>query len=147
MTTEITLGGFTVSQLKQIKASIQQDATAFIAKELERAQELTRQLISLVEDEEDFDIDNARPELYSEIESLAAQAEEAYSNVDVVAGVSGQAYYIPFYHEYQDERPWTSELEDVGLYAWKDKSSALYKLRVTLESMEEDSRGWNDSTC
>ena len=140
---DIILNGVSIAELKKQKELIQKDAAEFIAKHIEEATELIK---SIVDSEEDGLSDE-------QIQTAAARAKDILENVQVVSGVSGVAFYLPYYEEwgYADERPYTSrpytsQLDDTGLVSYRNHDD-VYALHSLLESMEYDSKNWHSSQC
>lgn len=144
---DIILNGVSITELKKQKALIQKDASAFIARGINDATALLESILNAVDDE-DSELDR------ESIEAAAAQAVEILENVDVVAGVSDVSYYLPFYAEYSDDRPYSGRLEDSdrleeildGEYLWRD-AGPLGRLYGVLGGMESNSKLWNTSYC
>lgn len=145
--TDIVLNGVSITELKKQKAAIQKDASAFIARGIKDATALLESILESVDDA-DAELDK------DGIEAAAAQAVEILENVDLVSGVSDVEFYLPFYAEYSDDRPFSSRLEDSerldevleGTYLGRDEGP-LGRLYGVLDSMESKSKLWNTSYC
>lgn len=136
--TDIVLNGVSITELKKQRALIQKDASAFIAQGLKDVAVLMQSIKEAVEVPKDEVIDEEG------IDAAAAQAKQILENIQIVSGVSGVTYYLPFYEEYgyNDEKPYSSILDNADLSS--DQIDALYGL---LEDMESDSRNWHSSQC
>jgi hypothetical protein len=137
---DIIIAGYSINALKAQKAAIREGASKVIAESIEAANKLTEQLL------ESEDVE--------EINALAQQAVDLLETAEVVAGVSGVSFFLPFYEEYgqyDSHDIFSKKLEgsdNEALQAsWYDFNNVLGKLYSQYERMESDSRGWYSSTC
>ena len=136
MTKELMIAGYSIEDLKKQRAAIQKDANKVISDNIESATVIIQKILSTPSDEID-------------VESLAKQATEMLETAEVVAGVSGCTFYLPFREDgYGDS--FANDLEnmededDDNIF---DRYPALRKLQGQLESMEYDSCNWHSSRC
>ncbi len=137
---QIILGGHSIDALKQIKKDIQQDAVKVIATNMADALSKFETLKEVETPEEGKAV---AQEIYDHLET-----------VQVVAGVSGCTFIMPWNEEYGNYDHsdiiscFLDDNENENLeYSWQDTESPLYKLSRIAYSMEEDSRAWHSSTC
>lgn len=137
MKEDIIINGVSVNELKKQREAIRQGASTIISQNIERAKELTQTLVQSKDKEE--------------IKKLAKEAHEALDNANVVAGVSGVGFFLPFYEEYgsyEGDEIFSNMLEenDNELLAevWDESISQLYTL---FYNMESQSRDWHSSRC
>lgn len=133
----ITLGGHTIEELKKTQAEVRQDASKFIAEAMDEAEKLVFKVLEWFESNEEGD---PTPEVATNV----TKAAELLDAVQIVSGVSGVTYYVPYYTEYgyDDDSPWSSRFEE--LENWNE---ILRPLTNNLESMEYDSKLWHESRC
>lgn len=134
---DIIINGVSINELKKQRDSIRQGAAKIISENLEIAKELTQKLVESTDK--------------VEINSLAKEAYEALDNANVVAGVSGVSFLLPFYEEYgryEGEEIFSTLLEEsdneILKEVWDDSVNQLYNLFYT---METQSRDWHSSRC
>ena len=135
MKQDIIINGVSVNELKKQRLAIREGASAIIAENLNVAKSLTQKLIESQDKEE--------------IKALAEKAFDALETVNVVSGVSGITYFLPFYEEYGDNdeilsRKLENSNNQVLEEVWEDGVNKLYSL---FEDMESTSRDWNSSNC
>lgn len=137
MKEDIIINGVSVNELKRQRAAIQQGASEIIAQNIELAQKLTQSLV-VSEDKE-------------EIKKLAQDAYEALDTANVVAGVSGVSFCLPYYEEYggySRSEILSRVLEDndneLINEVWDEGINKLYDL---FYDMETQSRDWYSSRC
>lgn len=134
---DIIINGVSINELKKQRNSIRQGAAKIISENLEIAKELTQKLVESTDK--------------VEINSLAKEAYEALDNANVVAGVSGVSFLLPFYEEsgsYESKEIFSTLLEEsdneILKEVWDDSLNQLYNLFYT---METQSRDWHSSRC
>lgn len=138
---EITLGGYTLDELKKMKAAVSKDAQAFIATKMQEATNYFEQLRELIGEPEGED----EVEATEEMQGLAKLANESFKQVKLVSGISGVTFYLDYHEDWGSTGDvLSSVLEDAGL-SWR--CGALSDLFSTLENMEYDSRNWHSSSC
>lgn len=137
MEKDIIINGVSINELKKQRNAIRQGAAKLIAENIELATKLTQKLVESKDKEE--------------IKVLAKEAYEALDNANVISGVSGIDFCIPFYEEdgnYESEDILSTVLEDsdneVLNEMWQNGVSALSSL---FYSMERQSRDWHSSRC
>lgn len=134
---DIIINGVSVNSLKQQREAIREGASKIIAENIEKATALTRELLEC--------------EDYAEVERLAALAYQTLDTVQVVSGVSGVTFFLPYYEEYGDnDGIITSLIDNTENEAVMDNLAArgaVRKLYSLLGSMETQSRDWHSSTC
>ena len=139
MEKDIIINGVSVNELKKQRNAIRQGASVIISQNIEIAKSLTKKLVE--------------SENKEEIKRLAKEAYEALDTANVVSGVSGVSFLIPFYEEYgnydEDEifsRVLEKEENDNELISevWDDAIGDLYEL---FSEMENQSRDWHSSRC
>jgi hypothetical protein len=146
MAKDIIINGVSIEELKKQRKAIQQGASKIISDSIEAATKLVHEIMKAESKEDALKL-----------------AEEAYEHLDtaeIVSGVSGVQFYLPFHEEYgrheHDEilssilsQDYVDDEEDVNenaSFSWQDKN-ALYKLYNKLENMESDSLAWHSSMC
>lgn len=137
---DIILGGHSIDALKQIKKDIQQDAVKVIATNM--ADALSKfETLKEVETEEDG-------------KAVAQEIYDHLETVQVVAGVSGCTFMMPWNEEYGNYDHsdiiscFLDDNENDSLqFSWQDRDNPLKKLYNLAENMESDSRAWHSSTC
>ena len=134
---DIIINGVSINELKKQRDSIRQGAAKIISENIDIAKELTKKLVESTDK--------------VEIKSWAKEAYEALDNANVVAGVSGVSFLLPFYEEYgsyESEEIFSSLLEEsdneVLKEVWDDSVNQLYNL---FYNMETQSRDWHSSRC
>lgn len=137
MQEDIIINGVSVNELKRQRAAIKEGASEIIAQNIDLAQELTQQLVTSDDKEQ--------------IKNLAKQAYEALDTANVVAGVSGVTFCLPYYEEYggySRSEILSRVLEDndneLINEVWDEGVNKLYDL---FYDMESQSRDWYSSTC
>lgn len=141
---DIVINGVSINGLKAQKAAIQQGAAKIISDSIDAGSAIVEKLL--------------KAESKGEADTLAAEALHHFEVAEVVAGVSGVTFEIPYYEEYgrYDYNECLSsriaqEDDDVEPNKFLDFSygdgSKLQKLCSLLNNMESDSRGWNSSVC
>lgn len=145
---DIVINGVSIEELKKQRQLLQQGASKVIADSIDSATKLVAKIVE------------------AETKDVALKlAEEAYDHLDtaeIVSGVSGVEFYLPFYEEYGRyehdvilssilSQEYVDDEEEVNENAsfetWGSKQDALSKLYHKLESMESDSLAWNSSMC
>lgn len=141
---DILINGISINALKEQRKAIQQGASKIISDSIEQGTEVVKELM--------------KAESPEQAEELAAKALELFETAEVVSGVSGVTFEIPYYEEYGSEfegvMSYALQQEDmaeddynVNLEYRYDDGSKLAKLVSLLESMESDSEGWHSSRC
>lgn len=134
MEQDIVINGVSVNELKKQRVAIREGASQIISENINIAKTLTQQLV-----------ESEDPKV---VERLAQEAYTALDTANVVSGVSGVTFYLPFYEEYRDEETFSSMLEEteneVVSANWDGAVSKLYNL---FEEMESQSRDWHSSRC
>lgn len=136
MKQDIIINGVSVTELKKQRAAIREGASKLIAENIDLAKSLTQKLLE--------------SENREELQQLAGEAYEALDNAQVVSGVSGVTFFLPFYEEggYSSDEIFSSILEnsenDLIHDNWDGSLSSLYDL---FYDMEVQSRGWHSSRC
>lgn len=134
MEQDIVINGVSVNELKKQRVAIREGASQIISENINIAKTLTQQLV-----------ESEDPKV---VERLAQEAYTALDTANVVSGVSGVTFYLPFYEEYRDEETFSSMLEEteneVVSENWDGAVSKLYNL---FEEMESQSRDWHSSRC
>ena len=136
----IFLNGVSLDELRKQKTLIQRDASKFISDNIASAKELVYSL-KHAEDTANF-------------EKIAKQATALLRDVQLVSGVSGVDYLIPYNNEwgdsYSDDDVMTDVLEEVAEsfgIEYYGVDSPFDDLHDLLEGMEYDVRQWNSSNC
>jgi hypothetical protein len=130
---DIVINGVSIEELKKQRAAIKKDASKIIAENIEAGTKLVEQILA-TEDQEEAD-------------RLAKTAYEHFDTANIVAGVSGVEFFLPFYEEYgryDSDEILSQRLEGELEF---DFTVALDQLYNILESMEGDSRDWHSSRC
>lgn len=142
--TAITLGGYTIDELKAIRVAVAKDAQAFVAEELARAKGLFEKLRPMLEEIEEYG-----GKASEETQAIAKEANEAFAAVDLVASLGGVTYFVDYYEEYNDLDPASYHLDNAGYgYCYrKSERTALHDLYDTISGMEAQSQAWHSSTC
>jgi hypothetical protein len=140
MNKDIIIGGVSLEVLKAQQTEIRKDASKVIAEHLAAGTALVEQLVKEPEDGEAVDY-----------EALAEQALEHMEVVELVAGVSGVTFFLPYYEEdgqYESSDILSSQIEEAEHLDsdWQSKN-AIYRLNCLLNSMEGDSCNWHSSMC
>lgn len=131
--TDIVIAGYSVAELKKQQQLIKKDASAFIAEAIKKAQELAQEIAN----SEDEDT----------IRSLAKEAIEQLTAVEIVATAAGVEYYLPNCGEncYDSSDDVISRiLEEV---AGGSNVKELQELISQAEDMEWQTDRWNQSYC
>lgn len=142
----IIVGGYTIEQLKEIKDKVQPEAAALIDKHLQEAMEKFK------------DFKQSETKEYANM-----MAENIYNHLDIVnilAGISGIDYYIPYCSEYGECEEnvitmfldnWEEYIENEDIteevFKWDCKDSPIKKLYYLASDMENNSKMWNSSWC
>lgn len=136
----MTLGGYTLDQIRSMQQDVRKDAAEFVSNGLDEATTILAELMEIAGEQEVDD-----QEIIKDLQSKVDTATELLKAVDTVATVSGVSYYLPFHssygYDYDDERPWSSQVEDM---ATQLDNRNLYWI---LDSMESNSCNWNESRC
>lgn len=145
MKKDIIINGISVEELKRQRVAIQKDAAKIIAENIDAATALVHKIV--------------KAESKDQALTLAEEAYEHLDTAQVVSGVSGVEFFLPFYEEYGRYDPseiLSSMLDQEHLdendvnenieFNWQDKN-ALYQLYQKLGDMESDSRAWHSSMC
>lgn len=140
MTKDIILAGVSINDLKAKKEAIRQEASKFISDAIEQVTVLVKQIVNTT--------------VPKEIHALAEEAYGILENADVVAGVSGVSFLLPYYEEYGgygSDEILSAIIEETDNDAVQDVSdergTGLYKLYNLLGGMEAQSRDWHSSRC
>jgi hypothetical protein len=130
---EITIGGYTIEELKAIKAKVQPDAVKFVSQQIDAATALVNQLLEAEGDD---------------IERLAKEATDVLESAQLVSGLANVEFSLPYNEEYYSgDGVLTSLLDDaenIGSVYGDDAVGQLFSL---LEDMESQSRDWHSSRC
>jgi fibronectin type 3 domain-containing protein len=131
---DIIINGISVNNLKAQRDAIRQGASKIIAENVELAKTLTRKIVE-AEDKE-------------EVDNLAKEAYEALDTANLLSGVSGVSYYLPYYEEYGDDNDnICSSLLENSENELLHKNDEVNKLCRLFYTMESQSRDWHASTC
>lgn len=137
---DIVINGVSLNSLKQMKQDIRQGASKFIAKAIEQGNKLIKQLIEV--------------ESVDDVEEIAKQALQVYQNIEMVSGLSGVTFYLPYSEEYREDDGILSlmvlqENDEPNPFIevhWGGDQS-ISKLYELLDSMESTCRAWHSSNC
>jgi hypothetical protein len=145
MSKDIIINGVSIEELKKQRAAIRQDASKIIAENIEAATKLVHEIMKAESKEEAL--------------KLAEEAYEYLDTAQVVSGVSGVTFFLPFYEEYgryesgeilssilDQEHLDEDEINENIEFNWRDKN-ALWQLHSKLSDMESNSRAWHSSMC
>lgn len=146
MKKDIVINGVSIEELKKQRQALQQGASKVISDNIEAATKLVHEIM--------------KSESKEDALKLAEEAYEHLDTAEIVSGVSGVQFFLPFYEEYgpyehddilssilsQDYVDDEDDVNDNVSFSWQDKN-ALYKLYQKLENMESDSLAWNSSMC
>lgn len=140
----IIIGGYTLEELKKVQEAVRKDAYKIIAEAIKTATDNMDELLtfSKEDDEEPY-----TEEEKSIIIAKAKEAGEALALADLVSGISGVSYYLPYNTDWSsDGYFYQFESCDNGeeLFELIDGNSNMFG---KLEDMEYQSRVWNQSTC
>lgn len=132
------IAGYTFEELAQLQSNIRRDAAAFVATELAKAEALFGELITT-------------PYGSEKMLQVAGEAAKAFENVRQVSVVCGVTYCIPWDTGWGDGDEYTSKLDNyvynASGSAYENRREEIRALYRTLCFMEQDSKGWNDSSC
>ena len=138
--TDLIIDGVSVNDLKAKRLAIAKGASKFISENME---------IALA----DFEL-LKEVETKEEAKVLATKIYENLENINVVSGVSGVSFMLPYTEEYggydSDEviSSFLDDNENEALkFSWQDTKNPLYKLYELAAGMESDSLSWHSSTC
>lgn len=142
---DIIINGISVNTLKAQKAAIRQGATQVVSDSIEKGKAVVEKLL-VAESKEEAD-------------TLAAEALSLFETAEVVSGVSGVTFLLPYCEEYGQydyedvlsnrisQEDLEEEYQNPNLDFKYSDGSVLYKLYTLLVNMESDSLGWNSSRC
>ena len=136
----ITIGGYTIEELKKIKTAIQKDASKVIADAVDIAEQAVRQISTMYEyAEEEVD----RLDMV-EVTKLAKLAAANLETAKLVSGLSGVEYSLAYNEEYRDHEGVLSDiLDEIFEYEYPE---GVLDLMPLLEDMEKQSYLWNSSS-
>lgn len=142
---DIVINGVSVNTLKAQKTAIREGAAKIISDSISKGTAVVEKLLSA--------------ESKEEADTLAAEALSLFETAEVVAGVSGVTFMLPYYEEYgrYDYNDCLSnkiaqedfEEEDINpaLEFQYNDGSVIGKLVSLLSVMEDSACAWNSSTC
>ena len=136
MKEDIIINGVSVNELKRQRDAIKKGASKIISENIEKAKKITNQLV--LSDSAD------------EIKSLAQEAYDALDTANIVSGVSGVTFSLPFYEEYgnyESDEIFSHKLEDSDNKGLSENWDAISDLYYLFENMEIQSRDWHSSRC
>lgn len=136
---DIIIDGINISDLRKTKEALQKGASKFIAESIAAATEIVKERLVTAAS-------------YGEAEAAAQEALALLENAQLVSGVSGVSFFLPYYEEYggHDEDEILSTIienadhDTIGKYYGGGTLSDLHDL---LGNMESTSRDWHSSTC
>lgn len=136
---EIIIDGISINELRKTKQALQKGASKFIAESIAAATEIVKERLV-----------NAAS--FGEAEQAAQEALALMENAQLVSGVSGVTFFLPYYEEYgghEEENILSMVIENadhdtIGSYYGGGTLSQLHSL---LGSMEQTSLDWHSSTC
>lgn len=142
---DIVINGVSIEELKKQRAAIQQGASQIISDSIDAATKIVGEIM--------------KAESKEQANALAKEALEHLETAEVVSGVSGVTYCLPYTEEYggydsdevlscilsQDDADEEEVNENVE-FSWREKND-LYALYSKLESMQSASRDWHSSRC
>lgn len=136
---DIIINGVSINDLKAKKAAIQQGASQIISDSINKAGALVQALVET----DDGSIDQ---------NAVAAEAVEHLQVAELVSGISGVTYMLPYTEEYggyDRSDVYSCQLDEAEhiQFSWRDKGSPLYQLYSLLEDMESTACAWHSSTC
>jgi len=147
---EIIIDGVNLTEMKvrydalaveqaQMRASIRQGASKFIADAIKDAKVFLEQIVSADEDDEEK----------IDLEAVSAQALELLKNAKFVSDVSGVSYDLPYYDRQSEYSPYgdpyTTQFDE-GIFSY-DESASFQQLWSLLDTMESDVSEWLTSYC
>ena len=138
---DIIIDGISINELKKTKAALQQGASKFISDSISQVQEIVKERLVTATN-------------YGEAEAAAKEALALLENAQLVSGVSGVSFFLPYYEEYGsygDDDILSRMIDNID----RDITGAFYgaskgtvaKLYSLLEDMESTTRDWHSSTC
>lgn len=142
---EMTLGGYTVGQLKEMNALVKRDASKFMAEQIEFVKsEVTAIVASAEEHAAEYGEGFYKPD-----DQRVKELVDICEAIQVVSGVSGVGYSIPYRDQYgyADEGTPLSQLLEENLSFSYSNGDPLYYLYSELDDMEGSVREWNQSSC
>ena len=134
---DIIIDGISINELKKTKAALQQGASKFISDSISQVQEIVKERLVTATN-------------YGEAEAAAKEALALLENAQLVSGVSGVSFFLPYCEEYGNcddillQMIENGDHEVVGKYYG---GTTLGKLHNLLESMGSTTRDWHSSTC
>jgi len=137
---DVIIEGISINELKATKAKIQQGANKVISDSIEQATKVFHEMMEA--------------ESYDEAEKLAQQAYDLLETANVVSGVSGVKFSLPYYEEYgqyESDEVMSHILENNEENEnvesdWQNKNN-IYRLQSLLENMESQACNWYSSKC
>lgn len=136
MKEDIIINGVSVNELKRQRDAIKKGASKIISENIEKAKKLTNKLMSS---------DSA-----DEIKILAQEAYDALDTANIVSGVSGVTFRLPFYEEYgnyESDEIFSHKLEESENKLINENWDLISDLYGLFEDMESQSRDWHSSRC
>lgn len=141
---DIIIGGYTIEELTKVQKAVKKDASKVISTAIKTATDNMDTLLQFPKEDEDEEF---TAEEKAQIIALAREAGEALKLADLVSGISGVEYYLPYCNDWSsDGYFYRFEGCDNGVQLFEliDENSELLG---KLEDMEHQSRQWNTSTC
>ena len=137
---DIIIDGISVNELRKTKLALQKGASKFIAESIEQVKSIVKDRLVVATN-------------YDEAEVAAQEALGILENAQLVAGVSGVSFYLPYYEEYGGDYEYdilskvieNADEDEIGSYY--GGGGALSKLYSLLEDMESETRNWHSSSC
>lgn len=136
MKEDIIINGVSVNELKKQRDAIKQGASKIISENIELAKKLTKKLLKSKKSEE--------------ILSLAKEAYEALDTANILSGVSGVTFSLPFYEEYgnyESDEIFSFKLEESENELVNENWDSISDLYNLFYEMESQSRDWHSSRC
>lgn len=140
MENDIILNGVRLLEIKAMKDKITPSAVKFVAEKIDAATTLIEEILELGEKEAEADT--------ALMDLKAIEAKAHLENAQLVAGVTGVTFFLPFSESWGDpgDTPYSSRLEEMEEES-EECSEVLRSLYSILERMEYDSKNWHSSNC
>lgn len=140
MNKELTIGGYTLEELKKIQAAVQKEASKVISEAVAAAEAAVQAIVETAQNYEE-DVEQMPDSL---IRELAQTAEDNLALAKLVSGLSGVEYCISWDEEYREQDDTMSTLIEGAFDG--DYPDVLSGVMSYLEDMEHQSYLWNSSS-
>lgn len=136
---DIVIEGISINELKKTKAALKQGASKFIAESISKVREIVKERLVTATN-------------YSEGEAAAKEALTLLENAQLVSGVSGVSFFLPYYREYgsygdDDILSLVIDNADHDVLGECYGATTLGRLYSLLGDMEASTRDWHSSSC